>query len=164
MKSFTFRLEQALRWRGTQVAAQQSRVATSATQRSAVKALLTSARAEAAGGAADILHEPDSAVLAGYPAFIDRSRTRILRLEEKLISAERALAAELDLLVAANRKLRLLENLKHDAQLRWQAEFDRELSSFADEAFLAATTRGVCDVEVEVRRPCGLPSSPQSAR
>ena len=138
MKAFTFRLEQALRWRGAQLAAQQARVATAAAQRSAVEAHLTSARAEAANGAADIIREPTRFPLSSYAAFIDRSRARIRQLEANLAAVERALAVERDLLVAANRKLRLLENLKHDAQLRWRGEFDRELSAFADEAFLGA--------------------------
>jgi hypothetical protein len=145
MKAFTFRLEQALRWRGTQVAAQQSRVATAAAQRSAVEALLTSARAEAAGGAADIIDINRGSAgfpMSSYAAFIDRSRSRIRQLESNLAAAERALAVERDLLVAANRKLRLLENLKHDAQARWHGEFDRELSAFADEAFLGASRAG----------------------
>ncbi len=139
MKAFTFRLEQAMRWRGTQVAAQQSRVAAAAAQRSAVDALLTAARAEAAGGAADVIREPTGYPLSSYAAFIERSRARIRQLEANLAAAEQALAVERDLLVAANRKLRLLENLKHDAQLRWRTEFDRELSAFADEAFLGAS-------------------------
>jgi hypothetical protein len=142
MKAFTFRLEQALRWRGTQVAAQQSRVAAAGTQRSAAEALLTSARAEAAGGAADIIdiiRSPANFPLSSYAAFIDRSRARIRQLEADLAVAERALGAERDLLVAANRRLRLLENLKHDAELRWHAEFDRELSAFTEEAFLGAS-------------------------
>jgi hypothetical protein len=142
MKAFTFRLEQALRWRETQVAAQQARVAAAAAQRSGVEALLTSARAEAAGGAADIIditRGPTGFPLSSYAAFIDRSRARIHQLEANLAAAERALAVERDLLLAANRKLRLLENLKHDAQMRWRAEFDRELSTFADEAFLGAS-------------------------
>ena len=141
MKAFTFRLEQALRWRGTQVVAQQSRVATAAAQRGAVEALLESARAEAAGGAADIIREPASFPLSSYAAFIDRSRSRIRQLEANLAAADRTLAAERDQLVSANRKLRLLENLKHDAQVRWRAEFDRELSAFADEAFLVCHER-----------------------
>lgn len=144
MKAFTFRLEQALRWRGAQVAAQQSRVAAAAAQRSAVQALLTSAKAEAAGGAADIIditRGPAGFPLPSYAAFIDRSRAKIRQLEANLAATERALAVERDLLLAVNRKLRLLENLKHDAQLRWRAEFDRELAAFADEAFLGATTR-----------------------
>jgi hypothetical protein len=142
MKAFSFRLEQALRWRGTQVAAQQSRTAAAAAQRSAAGAILTSARAEVAGGAADIIaivREPGSFPLSSYAAFLERSRARIRQLEANLAAAERALALERDLLVAANRKLRLLENLKHDAQLRWRGEFDRELSAFADEAFLGAS-------------------------
>src|SRR5580704_13267682 len=142
MKAFSFRLEQALRWRGTQVAAQQSRVAAAAAQRSAVEMLLTSAKAEAAGGAAaiiDMVREPASFPLLSYAAFVDRSRARIRQLEVNLAAAERALGAERDLLVAANQKLRLLENFKHDAQQRWRGEFDRELSTFADEAFLGAS-------------------------
>jgi hypothetical protein len=142
MKAFTFRLEQALRWRGTQVAVQQARVAAAAAQRAAVEALLTSARAEAAGGAADIIditRGPTGFPLSSYAAFIDRSRTKIRQLEANLTAAERALAVERDLLVTANRRLRLIENLRHDAQLRWRAEFDRELAAFADEAFLGAS-------------------------
>jgi hypothetical protein len=139
MRAFSFRLEQALRWRGTQVAVQQSRVAAAAAQRAAVEALLVSARAEAAGGAADMIREPANFPLSSYAVFIERSRARLRQLEVSLAAAERTLAAELDQLVAANRKLRLLENLKHDAQLRWRIEFDRELSAFADEAFLGAS-------------------------
>ncbi len=139
MKAFTFRLEQALRWRGTQVAAQQARVATAAAERFAVETLLTSARAEAAGVAADLINEPTTFPLSSYAAFIDRSRLRIRQLEVNFAASERALAAERELLLAANRKLRLLENLKHDAQQRWRREFDRELSAFADEAFLGAS-------------------------
>jgi flagellar export protein FliJ len=144
VKAFTFRLDQALRWRRTQVTAQQSRAATAATQRSGAEALLRSARAAAAGGAADIIditREPTGFALSSYAAFIDRSRARIRQLEANLAATERALAVERDLLVAANQKLRLLENLKHDAQLSWRAEFDRELSAFADEAFLVCHDR-----------------------
>ena len=139
MRAFSFRLEQALRWRGTQVAVQQSRVAAAAAQRAAVEALLVSARAEATGGAADMIREPANFPLSSYAAFIDRSRSRIRQLEANLAAAERALVVERDQLVAANRKLRLLENLKDDAQLRWRIEFDRELSTFADDAFLGAS-------------------------
>ncbi len=141
MKAFTFRLEQALRWRGTQVAAQQARIATAAAQRSVVEALLTAARAEAAGGAADLIREPTGFPFSSYAAFSARSRTRISQLEVNLAAAERALAADRDLLVAANRKLRLIENLKQGAQQRWRHEFDRELAAFADEAFLASQDR-----------------------
>ena len=141
MKAFTFRLEQALRWRGTQVAAQQSRVAAAAAQWFAVEALLTSAKAEAAGGAADIIRQPTNLALSSYAAFTERSRARIRQLEANLAAAERTLAAERELLLAANQKLRLLENLKHDAQLRWRSEFDQELSAFADEAFLMSHKR-----------------------
>jgi hypothetical protein len=40
------------------------------------------------------------------------------------------------LLIEANQKLRLLENVKRTDQGRWRKEFDRELAALADEAFL----------------------------
>ena len=39
-------------------------------------------------------------------------------------------------LIEADRKLKLIENLKANARTEWLRQFDRELSAFADEAFL----------------------------
>ena len=139
MKAFAFRLEQALRWRGTQVAAQQARVAAAAAVRSGILAQLEATKAEAASGAADIIREPAGAVLAAYSAFAARSLARIRQLEANLAAAESAVGVEMDLLVTANTKLRLLENLRNREQARWRTAFDRELSTFADEAFLGAS-------------------------
>jgi flagellar export protein FliJ len=141
MKAFAFRLEQALRWRATQVGARKSRVAAAAAHASGLLTQLESARAETASGAEEIIRAPTSQALSFYAGFVDRSRNRILGLQEKLAAAERALAVEMDLLVAANRKLRLIENLKQSEQTRWRVEFDRELAAFADEAWLGAKTR-----------------------
>lgn len=137
MKAFTFRLEQALRWRETQVRVQKSRVAAATGHSSGIQTLLDSQRAEAAGSAAQIVHSPTGMALASYAGFMDRSRVRIAGLETKLAAAQRAVAVEMGSLLDANRKLRLLENLKRTEQDRWRTEFDRELATFTDEAFLA---------------------------
>jgi flagellar export protein FliJ len=142
VKAFTFRLEQALRWRGTQVSAQQARVAAAVARRSSLLTQLDAIKAEAAIGAADIIREPAGVALAAYPAFAARTHARISQLDTDLAAAERALAVGMDLLVVANTELRLLENLRSREQARWRTEFDRELSTFADEAFLSHSLRG----------------------
>ena len=70
------------------------------------------------------------------PASRNRSRTRIRDLEGRRPSPQRALALEMNRLVEANRKVRLVENLKQRDEGRWRREFERELAAFADEAFL----------------------------
>jgi flagellar export protein FliJ len=137
VKAFTFGLEQALRWRETQVRVQKSRVAAAAGHADGIRTMLDSRRAEAASGAAQIIHSPTGMALASYAGFMDRSRVRISDLETKTMAAQRTVAVETERLLDANRKLRLLENLKRAAQDRWQRDFDRELATFTDEAFLA---------------------------
>ncbi|MGA2711765.1 MAG: hypothetical protein ABSG41_01560 [Bryobacteraceae bacterium] len=136
MKAFSFRLDQALRWRETQVRARKSHVAAAAGHVGAIQSLLDSTRAEAASGAEQIVREPTGIALASYAGFIDKSRSRIRGLETNRAAAQRALALEMDRLADANRKLRLLENLKRTKQSLWHKEFDSELGAFADETFL----------------------------
>ena len=136
MKAFTFRLEQALRWRETQVRVQKSRVAAAASHASGIQALLDSMRAEASDSAVQIVRSPTGVALASYAGLVDRSRVRIAGLEAKSAAAQRVVTGEMESLLDANRKLRLLENLKRTEQDRWHTEFDRELATFADEAFL----------------------------
>lgn len=137
MKAFVFQLEQALRWRETQVGLGKLRVAAAAGHAGAIQTLLDARRSEAASGAAQIAHFPTGVALASYAGFIERSRARIGDLDTKLAAARRTLAVERERLLDANRKLRLLENLKRSEQDRWHADFERELAAFADEAFLA---------------------------
>ena len=98
--------------------------------------MLDSRRAEAASGAEQIVREPTGMALASYASFIDKSQLQIRGLETKLAAAQLAFASEMEHLLDANRKLRLLENLKRTEQGRWRQECDRELAAFADEAFL----------------------------
>lgn len=137
MKAFTFRLEQALRWRETQVRVQKSRVGEAAGHATRIQILLDTWRAEAASSAAQIVHSPTGMALASYAGFVNRSRVRIGDLNTKLAAAQRAVAVEMERLLDANRKVRLLENLKQAEQDRWHRDFDRELATFTDEAFLA---------------------------
>jgi flagellar export protein FliJ len=136
VKAFSFRLDQALRWRETQVNLQKSRVAVATGRLAEIAAALEARRAELASAAVRIVEEPTGAALASYAGFNQKSRARIGDLETQAIVAQRTVTLEMNRLIEANQRARLLENLKQTAQDRWRREFDRELAAFADEAFL----------------------------
>jgi hypothetical protein len=136
MKAFTFRLEQALRWRETQVNLQKSRVAGAAGRLAEIELILEARRTELSTAATRIIDAPTGRALESYAGFKEKSRARIRDSEAQALVAQRTLALEMNRLIEARQKLRLLENLKRGGEERWRREFDRELAAFADEAFL----------------------------
>jgi hypothetical protein len=145
MKAFTFPLEQALRWRETQVNLRKSRVAGAAGRLAEIAAILEARRTELANAAARIVDAPTGAALVSYSAFREKSRARIRDLEAQALVAQRTLTLEMNGLTEARQGSRLLENLKQTDQIRWRREFDRELATFADEAFL-------CRIKAKLRQ------------
>lgn len=136
MKAFSFRLEQALRWRAAQVDRVKTSAAAAAGRLAGIEAELESQRSELSTAAVRILDRPTGGALESYARFKEKSSVRVRDLEERLLAAQRALTLEMNRLIEANQRLRLLENFKHASQGRWRKEFDRELADFADEAFL----------------------------
>ena len=136
MKAFTFRLEQALRWRQTQVDLQKSRVAGAVCRVAEIGAILKPLKAGLSSAAADIIHESSGGALDSYAGFRERSRARIHDCEAQAAVAQRTLTLEMNRLIEANQKVRLLENLRRTHRGRWHTGFERELAAFADEAFL----------------------------
>jgi flagellar export protein FliJ len=139
MKTFIFRLEQALRWRETQVDLQKSRVAGAAARLAEIAALLEARRIELANAAARLSHAATGVGLGSYAGFKDKSGARIRDLEAQALVAQRTLTLEMNRLIEANQRLKLVENLKHNDQGQWHRKFERELAAFADEAFLCRT-------------------------
>jgi branched-subunit amino acid aminotransferase/4-amino-4-deoxychorismate lyase len=136
VKAFTFRLEQALRWRETQVSLQKSRVAGAAGRLAEIAATLEAQRADLANAADRIVEEPTGAALASYAGFKQKSRARIGDLEAQALISQRTVTLEMNRLIEATQRARLLEHLKQAGQDQWRRRFDRELSASADEAFL----------------------------
>jgi hypothetical protein len=136
MKAFTFRLEQALRWRESQAGLRKVAVADAAGRLAEIRTILEKRRAELSGAAAGIVEAPTGAALESYAGFNEKSRARIRDSEAQALVAQRTLALEMNRLIEARQKLRSLENLKRTGEARWRKEFDRELAAFADEAFL----------------------------
>jgi hypothetical protein len=136
VKAFRFRLDQALRWRATQVDLEKAQVSVAANRLSAIRADMEARRRDLEKSALKLAEGANGAALACWAAWADRTRRRIAELEKKGLEAERLLEQRMDLLVGANRKKQLLENLERTDRARWQSEFGRELEAFANEAFL----------------------------
>jgi flagellar export protein FliJ len=137
VKAFHFRLDQALRWRETQAGLQKSRVAAAVGRLSEIERSLESERASLNGACSGLLDNPFGHALQSFAAFRDRTRRRIRDLEGQSLLARRNVGLEMNQLVEATRKVRILENLKQADQTRWHRDLDHELAAFADEAFLS---------------------------
>lgn len=137
MKTFHFRLEQALRWRATQLDLEKSKLAGAVHQLARINEGIRSRDAERISGATQIAEgELPGEALTLWGAFTERSRREIAALQSKAREAETAVAAQTRVVVEADRRLRLLENLRAGAQKRWQADFNGELEAFAGESYL----------------------------
>ena len=142
VKAFSFRLAQALRWRETQVALQKARLAAAVGRVTALDSALEAAGALREREAREMAVRPDAAALAVYPNFVLGVERRLRDLGNEAQEARKAADAEVGPLVEANRKVRLLENLKRVEQGRWQRDWDRELGNFADEAYAGRLQSG----------------------
>ena len=134
MKEFSFRLEQVKRWRETEVSLQESRLAAAAAKVAEIRGAIEGRRGEL--DRAQLSGNIDGGDLRVYADFRQRTESRIRDLEGQAVAAQRAAAIEMGRLVEANRKMKLIENLKKRALTAWTREFERELAAFADEAFL----------------------------
>jgi hypothetical protein len=136
VKAFHFRLDQALRWRATQVDIEKAKVAAAAGLLASIRSDLESRRASLNESARHLAAGSNGAALEYWAAWRDRTGRQIKDLVVNLREAEGALAVQMKLLVEANQRQRLLENLKQTEHARWHVEFGRELEAFASEAFL----------------------------
>jgi capsule polysaccharide export protein KpsE/RkpR len=141
MKAFQFRLDQALRWRATQADLARAKVAAVAGQLSGLQGQMESLRIQLSGGARDVVRGTDGLSLETWAAYLKKARREMTLIEKQIREAERSLGEQLRLLVEANRKVRLLENLKQSERNHWNAELDRELDKSSGEAFLIRYNR-----------------------
>jgi flagellar export protein FliJ len=136
MKAFHFRLDQALRWRATQLDIEKSRVAAVAKRLADIRLALETLRSNLSNSTSQLGPVSDGSSLEILSAYTEKTRRQITELDKSLMPAQQALAAQTQLMIEANRKLHLIEKLKHTAQTAWNEEFTRELEAFAGENFL----------------------------
>jgi flagellar export protein FliJ len=141
MKAFQFRLDQALRWRATQADLAKAKVAAAVGNLSKLQGDLESLRTRLNGDARDVMTGTPGLSLETWAAYSKRARREMTLIEKQIGEAERTLGEQLRALAEANRKVRLLENLKQSERTHWNAELDRELDKFSGEAFLVRYNR-----------------------
>jgi capsule polysaccharide export protein KpsE/RkpR len=142
VKAFHFRLEQALRWRAAQVTIEQARVATAAGRVAALKEQADTVKAELRNGGKQLTAGSTGSALEVWASYVVRARRRGAEIAQQTREAEKVLSATICSLTEANRKLLLLENLEESDLAEWRGEFNREMESFADEAFLIRLQSG----------------------
>ena len=142
MKAFTFRLEQALRWRETQLAVQKAGVAAAAGRLAALIAKQAEARDRKDREGVAVAAHPDAASLAAWTGFSVQTDRTLSALKAEQAAAEHAIELELSKLREANRAVKLLDNLKKASRTRWLRESDGETAKFADEASLGRLQSG----------------------
>lgn len=131
MKSFHFRLDRVLDWRRTELEMEENRLrkmhATLAaidreraglesTCDQACRALLARASVDGA----------ELQLLSGYRTAV---KLQCARLDQQRREGEKAAAEQQQRLMAARRKLRLLENLKDRRLAEWKYETDRQIEA-----------------------------------
>jgi hypothetical protein len=136
VKAFSFRLDQALRWRATQLDIEKARVATAAKRLADIRNVLAKLQSDIRNSTSQLGPVCDGSALGILAAYTEKNRRQIGELEKGMKRAEQDLATQTQLMLEANRKLHLLENLKRSAQTQWNNEFTRELEAFAGETFL----------------------------
>src|SRR5215469_5952387 len=136
MKAFRFRLDQALRWRRAQADQLRAKAAAAADRISVLSADLEARERTLHSDAESLTQRPDSEGLQNWSAYMRRVKREKTDVEKRLREAERLLGEQIRLLVEANRKVRLLDKLREKAAQQWNADMQRELEAFANDAFL----------------------------
>ena len=125
-----------MRWRTTQLDLEKARVAAAAKRLSDIRGVLGNLRTNLSNSTTQIGPISSGSALELLSAYAERTRRQIAELEKGAVRAEQDLAAQTRLMLDASRKLHLIESLKETAQTEWDGEFNRELETFAGEAFL----------------------------
>ncbi len=138
MQSFQFRLERVLIWRRTAFAAEQARLGLLVAEQGRLDGVHDEILAawERAGRellAAGAVDGSDLAALGGYRACLERQR---VANERQRSEARERVAAQQGRIVEAHRRLRLLEKLRSRRMEEWRVASNREMETFASEAFL----------------------------
>jgi flagellar export protein FliJ len=146
VKAWQFRLEAALRWRAAQLRVTQEAAAAAARRVMGLEREIGALYGALRRGGRE-LAPSGSAAFHAWDAYVDRARRRIAFLEGEVWKARAEAAAAKQKVMEAYRGVRALENLRESQRAEWVREFERELDTFADEAFSARLARARARIE-----------------
>ena len=143
MKKFNFPLGRVLDWRATQVRIEESKLESLYAELTNIdrneSALLRQRdESERALLAAPSSSSTDLAAFGSFRRFTVAEHTR---LEQLRADCSRRIAAQIQVVAAKRRDVKLLDRLREQRHDAWTRDFHRELDAQADEAFLAKWTR-----------------------
>jgi hypothetical protein len=145
MRAFSFRLEQARRWRGAQLVIQEGKVSVAGASVTRLEARLDNVTETIRSSAAVIREYPLGEVLAAHSDFCRQAGRQVRELQKQVSEARRVLSAEMAQLIQTRRRLQLIDDLKDSERSQWEKDLDKEVSDFVDESHLrklqAARTR-----------------------
>jgi flagellar export protein FliJ len=136
MRAFSFRLEQARRWRNAQLIVQEAKVSAAGATIARLQGQLDAAIEALQASAALIREAPTGETLNAHAEFTRHAHRRIPELQKRVLEARRTLNAEMSLLIQARRRSQLIEDLKDSEKAAWQKDFDKETAEFVDESHL----------------------------
>jgi hypothetical protein len=143
LNAFRFPLQKVLAWRKTELELEEARY------RSQLEALAAidreRARLEGAGAAAEeqvrVWNPVAGGELSALGSFRLHMKHREFALAQPRTECLQKIAAQQQAMLAARRRLRLLERLRERRLAEWTAARDRELEALASESYLASWTR-----------------------
>lgn len=143
MKSFRFRLEHVLSWRGTQLSLAEARVefltgSLRATDEAIVAVVAGRASAQVTLGPAAMVSGADLGVLEASRVWAIREEKR---LTARITELQQSLEVQNRCVVEARRGVKLVERLKERKYEGWKAEADREIDELAAESAIAQWRR-----------------------
>lgn len=143
MKAFQFRLEQARRWRSAQLVIQEGKVSVAAAAVARLQAGIENLTQAIQASAAVIREYPLGEVFGAHADFCRQAGRQIRDLQQQHSEARRILTAEMNQLIQARRRLRLIEDLKDGDRTRWEKACEKETADFVDESYLGKLERNI---------------------
>jgi len=139
MKAFRFPLDRALHLRRLQLELEQAKLQQLARDRDQLDLRATAIRSDAARTRAASTSQPQisSIELAALPGYQTGVRNRLSKLDGQKRDILKRIEDQRRVTLEAERKVKLLEQLREKRYADWSALMNREQEAFAAEAYLA---------------------------
>ena len=139
MKSFRFRLERVLRWRGIELAMQEAMLKRLLDEEMRLRSTLAAIQSEKLQLSLNTAALPDASghdlnFIGGYASRLARQRDRALQQQRE---KQREITAQMQAHRAAKQRHQLLEELRERRLDEWQRDSDREIEELAQESYLS---------------------------
>ena len=143
MKKFRFSLEAALRWRQLKAEQEKAKVEAIAAEIGRIDAAKLALDDEKQQADRSIKQAGSASAgdLHAFDAYVRHAAQRRVMLEGRKVEVRRRLSEQQSFYVDARREAELLEKLKARHRAAWERESDRELETWAGEAYLAKLIR-----------------------